>query len=249
MNTVLNQELLRFNKLIVRVRRTLVDVGKAVKGLVVMSAELEEVANGIITNMTPAGWKAVSYPSLKPMVSYVADLCARLKFLQDWIDLGTPDTFWLSGFFFTQSFLTGQRQNFARKAKLPIDMLIWNFKVIPRAEHTSRKPDMGCVVYGLFLDGCRWDDTEGVLAESLPKVLFSDLPQVHLTPCESSKDKTDMKLVYASPIYKTSERKGVLSTTGHSTNFVMTMLLPISKQHSEKYWTKRGVSCLTQLDD
>jgi len=99
MNTVLNQELLRFNKLVVKVRSTLEDVGKAVQGLVVMSPELEIVANGILLNVTPSVWKGVSYPSLKPTVSYVGDLCARLKFLQDWIDDGIPLTFWLSGFF------------------------------------------------------------------------------------------------------------------------------------------------------
>jgi dynein heavy chain len=249
MNTVLNQELLRFNKLIVKVRSTLTDVGKAVKGLVVMSPELEEVANGILLNTTPAVWKAVSYPSLKPLVSYVADLGARLKFFQDWIDRGIPPTFWVSGFYFTQSFLTGQLQNFARKYKIPIDTLIWIFKVLARDEKKLSKPEDGCLIYGLFMDGARWDDVDGVVAESLPKVLMSDIPHIHVTPREASKDTTDRNRVYPSPIYKTSERKGVLSTTGHSTNFVMTLLLPISKQHNEKFWTKRGVACLTQLDD
>jgi len=248
-NTVLNQELLRFNRLIRRVRSTLTDVGKAVKGLVVMSAELEEVANGILTNETPKGWKGVSYPSLKPLVSYVVDLVARLSFFQKWIDTGIPKTFWVSGFYFTQSFLTGQLQNYARKFKLEIDTLVWNFKVLPASQKEFSKPEDGCLIYGLFMDGARWDDTEGVIAESLPKVLFAELPHIHLTPVETTKDNVDKKLVYPSPVYKTSERKGVLSTTGHSTNFVMTMLLPISKQHNEKYWTKRGVACLCQLDD
>jgi dynein heavy chain, axonemal len=251
MNTVLGQELLRFNKLLRKVRSTLIDVRKAVKGLVVMVQELEEVADGIRVNKTPAAWMAVSYPSLKPLVSYVADLCARLRFLQEWIDHGIPQAFWISGFYFTQSFLTGQLQNFARKAKLPIDTLIWNFRVLPKkmSDSSLAAPTVGCYAYGLFMDGARWDDVEGVIAESLPKVLYSDMPPVHLTPCEASKDTTDKRTVYPSPVYKTSERKGVLSTTGHSTNFVMTMLLPMSKQHSEKYWAKRGVACLTQLDD
>jgi len=249
MNTVLNQELLRFNKLVVKIRSTLVDIGKAVAGLVVMSTDLEAVADGILQNSTPSVWKKVSYPSLKPLVSYVADLVSRLAFFQLWVDQGIPPSYWLSGFYFTQSFLTGQLQNYARKLTLPIDMLVWNFKVLPRATKAPEAPEVGCQVYGLFLDGARWDGSEGALTESLPKVLFDPVPYIHLLPCESAKDPTDWKTVYPSPLYKTSERKGTLLTTGHSTNFVMTILLPMSRQHSEKHWAKRGVACLTQLDE
>lgn len=83
-----------------------------------MSVELEGVGNALFDNIVPDLWSKVSYPSLKPLSSWINDFLQRLKFIQDWIDYDAPAVFWFSGFFFTQSFITGTLQNFARKVRI-----------------------------------------------------------------------------------------------------------------------------------
>jgi dynein heavy chain len=71
MNTVLTQELTRFNKLIRVLRSSLNDILKALKGLILMSPQLEKASKQLFDGKVPDMWMESSYPSLKPLGGYV----------------------------------------------------------------------------------------------------------------------------------------------------------------------------------
>ncbi|KAJ8727857.1 hypothetical protein PYW08_016242 [Mythimna loreyi] len=245
MNTVLKQELIRYNRLLAVVKRTLHGVHMAAQGLAIMSAELEECNNAFIKGIVPGVWMLKSYPSMKPLGSYVSDFLARLSFLQDWIDEGPPIVFWLSGFYFTQSFLTGVLQNYSRHNRIPIDQVHFEFTITSMEAEAEEEPSFGVYCKGLYLEGARWNRETMLMDESYPKILFDTIPIIWFQPALIAEFKPPP--CYFCPIYKTSERKGVLATTGHSSNFVMYITLETSLK--EQHWINRGVASLTQLDD
>ncbi|KAJ1563200.1 Dynein heavy chain 6, axonemal [Cladochytrium tenue] len=151
-----------------------------------------------------------------------------------------------------KGFLTGVLQNHARKYNVPIDSLIFAYKVTayedsdPTIESdasvagpTSKAldaEDLGLVpetypdhdsvlIRGLFIEGARWDREKCCLQDSYPMEMFS------------SGDG-----LYTCPLYKTSARAGTLSTTGHSTNFVIALRLPT--EAAQDYWIAKGVALL-----
>lgn len=115
MNSVLLQELARYNTLIDIIRESLNVLLMTLEGKLVFNAETDELLTSIKNNMIPEKWKKKSYPSMKPLLGYIEDLRKRLSVFEEWIEKGKPNCFWISGFFFTQSFLTGVKQNYARK--------------------------------------------------------------------------------------------------------------------------------------
>ena len=56
MNTVLVQEVLRYNKLLFTIKSSLRDLLKAIKGLVVMSQQLETMSEKLFNNQVPDLW-------------------------------------------------------------------------------------------------------------------------------------------------------------------------------------------------
>eukprot|EP01138_Halocafeteria_seosinensis_P006356 gb/GECG01006497.1/.p1 GENE.gb/GECG01006497.1/~~gb/GECG01006497.1/.p1 ORF type:complete len:3153 (+),score=416.35 gb/GECG01006497.1/:1-9459(+) len=250
LGTVLLQEMSRFNNLLVKIRSTLAELQKAIRGEVLMSEELDHMFSALLNNRVPDNWKDVAYPSLKPLASWVKDLCARVKFLRTWLKYGKPRSFWMSGFFFPQGFMTGTLQNHARKYSIPIDSLGFKFTILDAMTGSelsdSDIPEDGVLVEGMFVDGARWDPINKVIADPLPGEMFNPLPIVHFMP---EKDHQTDPQDYCAPLYKTSTRAGTLSTTGISTNYIVAVEFPVDPSENPKKYALLGAALLTQLND
>ena len=94
-----------------------------------MDESLEALSDSLFNSQVPKIWSD-TFLSLKPLISWIFDLCKRVTFLREWTDYGVPKIFWISGFSFPQGFLTGTLQNYARKKGIAIDRLDWDFKFI-----------------------------------------------------------------------------------------------------------------------
>lgn len=168
-----------------------------------------------------------------------------------WLVSGMPKRFWLSAFFSPPAFLTAILQRHARKYQIAIDNLGLRATVLSDepglgnpAEACNRDdaadlPD-GAAVFGCFLQGGSWGGHEQGLVEAETGQLFATLPVIWLRPVDM-KEKPDLE-AYPSPVYKTSLRAGVLSTTGHSTNFLCILRLPSLKPAD--HWIRRGCAIL-----
>ena len=62
---MLVQEVQRVNTLLSVMRNSLTDLGKAVRGLALMSADLDAVGKALFDGKVPAMWLKKSFPSLK----------------------------------------------------------------------------------------------------------------------------------------------------------------------------------------
>lgn len=81
----------------------------------------------------------------------------------------------------------------------------------PQVMHESvselkKRPQVGCYIHGLFLEGARWDPVAFQLAESRPKELYTEMAVIWLLPIPNRKIQDQD--FYLCPIYKTLTRAG-----------------------------------------
>ena len=113
---------------------------KGIRGLVVISPELEAMLSSISQQIVPLAFD-FAYFTMKPLASWFEDLKLRYEFLNNWYLKSIPYVQWISAYTYPTGFTTALLQKFARKddKSLSIDKLEFNFIPIPRPEGDIKK--------------------------------------------------------------------------------------------------------------
>lgn len=143
--------------------------------------------------------------------------------------------------------MTASLQTFARKTSTAIDTLAFrtNVTTMTSASEVKEKPETGVNIHGLFIQGARWDEKKKMVDDSVIGKPIVEFPIIWLEPILEEELKIDK--AFHAPLYKTSVRAGELSTTGHSTNFVM--YLHVACEKDADYWVRRGAALLCMTDN
>lgn len=116
------------------------DLQQALIGVIILSAELDEMLHGFQSNTVPKIWKDASYLSLMPLNEWMKDFIKRINFFNKWIQDGQPAVFWLPGFYFPQGLLTAVLQQHSRATRIPIDHLAFDFEILDKNDYEVIKP-------------------------------------------------------------------------------------------------------------
>jgi dynein heavy chain len=248
LNVFLFQEITRLQAVIDKVRKSLQNLKQAINGEIIMTPELQSTLNSVFDAKPPRSWFMDAGGSetawvLPSLGLWFQGLLDRERQLQNWLTNTRPNTYWLTGFFNPQGFLTAMLQETTRRhseEKWALDdvVLISQVTDVEDARKVKKPPEEGVYITGLFLEGCAWDSKNKVLAESQPKDLFTPLPVLYVSATTSAKAKARQGKFYECPCYTRPRRTGL--------SFVFRVMLPTNV--NPEHWTMRGVALLCSKD-
>ncbi|XP_058137242.1 dynein axonemal heavy chain 10 [Dasypus novemcinctus] len=230
-SVVLLQELERFNKLVIRMSKSLVELQRALAGEVGMSSELDDVAKSLFVGHIPNIWRKLAPDTLKTLGNWMVYFLRRFSQYTSWVTESEPSVMWLSGLHIPESYLTALVQATCRRNGWPLDRstLFTQVTRFQDADEVNERAGQGCFVSGLYLEGADWDIERGCLVKSKPKVLVVDLPILKIIPIEAHRLK--LQNTFRTPVYTTSMRRNAMGvglvfeadlfTTRHISHWVL----------------------------
>jgi len=258
------------NVLLAEMMRTLIELGKGLKGQLNMSIPMEELSGCLGINQVPGrnpfhtcSWEKIAWFSMKPLNSWFDDVKRRCDQLSTWAEeLVRPFSLWLPGTFNPTAYVTAVMQVTARSEGLPLDKMTTETHASVYWQNTEvdYHPHNGAFVHGLYIEGARWPTLEevdekydvdgthcgGHVTDSLLKELLPLLPIMYI------------KAVPVQPTWEPSA-VGYLRHDPHTyecpmytTNFRGPTYIQLATLHTQDpvwKWTLAGVAIIFQTPD
>merc|ERR1711988_1986536 len=139
----------------------MINLQLAIKGEVVLTEALVQVMNDLFDARVPHPWVytlgGTEFSWILPTLGlWFNSLYRRQAQYTAWLERGRPNTFWMTGFFNPQGFLTGMKQEVTRlhrADKWALDDVLYHTEVTsfdsPERAGTQNR---GVFVYGLFME-------------------------------------------------------------------------------------------------
>jgi len=240
------QECERMNTLIFEVRRSLVELDSGLKGDLSITEPMEKLIAALSSYKVPMSWEKLAWASRDALAGWLSNLLARQIQLMNWTgDLALPKVTWVAGLFNTQAFVNAIMQVTSRKNDWALNKLVTTVDVTKKMtpEEVEAPTRDGAYLYGLYMEGARWDTATGCLEDSYMKELYPKMPVIQMKSILAEKE--DRRGVYLCPVYKQTER-ATPGTATPGSGFVFMMQLK-TKQPAAK-WTMAGVAMLLAID-
>ncbi|XP_048056692.1 dynein axonemal heavy chain 11 isoform X1 [Megalobrama amblycephala] len=230
------QECERMNMLLNEIRRSLKELDLGLKGELAISSEMEQIQTALFFDNVPDTWTRLAYPSIYSLGQWYNDVLLRCRELDSWThDLSLPSVVWISGLFNPQSFLTAVMQSLARKNEWPLDKMNLTVDVTKKFKEEFNQPAReGAYIYGLYMEGARWDIQGGTIAEARLKELTPSMPVIAVRAIPN--DRQETRNTYECPVYKTKLR---------ANTYIWTFSLKTRERPSK--WVLAGVALLLSV--
>jgi dynein heavy chain len=103
----------------------------------------------------------------------------------------------------------------------------------------KKRPEHGCYLTGLYLEGAGWDMEKGLLRKQNPKELICPMPIIQIVPIEANKLKLKDNL--RTPVYVTQSRRNAMGVG-------LVFEADLQTKEHPSHWVLQGVALVLNID-
>jgi dynein heavy chain len=186
-------------------------------------------------------WRKLTPQTQKMLGPWMLFFLRRHQQYDAWIKEGEPKVMWLSGLHIPETYTAALVQTTCRKYKWALDKSTL-YTAVTRmlsADEVEQRPDDGCYVVGLYMEGAAYDLERSLLVRQPPKMLVQEMPIMQIIPIELSKLK--LQGTIRVPMYVTQERKNAMGVG-------LMMEADVRTVDHPSHWVLQGVAITLNID-